>query len=73
MSPKAETSFDPGGCVFAVLSVGPLCIVVGTGSGELLSIAREACWLADSFRAERRGGARDAESDCVRRCAVESE
>lgn len=72
VSPKEEISFGPGAFVLLDLSAGALGIVVGTGSGELLSIAREPCWPVNSFGAERRGGARDAESDCVRRCAVDS-
>lgn len=69
---KEEISFDPGAFVWMDLSAGALGIDVGVGSGELLSTAREARWLVNSFRAERRGGARGAESDCVRRCAVDS-
>jgi hypothetical protein len=67
-----DGSFDPGAFVLVGLSTGALVTVVGAGSGELLSTAREVRWLVNSFAAERRGGARDAESDCVRRCAVDS-
>jgi hypothetical protein len=71
-SPEEGSSFDPGAFVLVALSAGVLVIVVGAGSGELLSTARELRWLVNSFGPERRGGARDAESDCVRRCAVDS-
>lgn len=49
------------------------CPEAGAGSGEQLSTARELRWLGSLlFEMEDIGGARDAESDCDRKWAVDS-
>lgn len=64
--------FDVGDCPDIVLEVG-FDGIFDMGSGEQLSTARSSCGFVESLGPNGgTGGAREAESDCDRRWAVDS-